>query len=72
MEDLCNYVLKGRNKIRELNLSHCNINNYSLSIFLRNIKHLKSLKRLKINLNYMNSESLLALGSALNHYTGKH
>jgi hypothetical protein len=70
VEDLVDYVLKGKNQIRELSLKYCNIDDFSLSVLLRNIKHLKSLRRLKISDMEMDSESLLALGNALIYYTG--
>ena len=40
-------------------------------MILPNLKNLKSLKRLKMGLMTLSSESLLALSSALLHYTGK-
>lgn len=40
-------------------------------MILPNLKNLKSLKRLKMSLMKLSSESLLALSSAMLHYTGK-
>lgn len=71
VQDFIKYVLKGKNPLVEINISHCNIENAQLSMLLTNLKHLKSLKRLKMALMNLDSESILALCSASLHYTGK-
>ncbi|CAD8198342.1 unnamed protein product [Paramecium pentaurelia] len=71
VQDFIKYVLKGKNPLIEINISHCNIENAQLSMILPNLKNLKSLKRLKMGLMSLSSESLLALSSAMLHYTGK-
>ncbi|CAD8108981.1 unnamed protein product [Paramecium primaurelia] len=71
VQDFIKYVLKGKNPLIEINISHCNIDNSQLSMILPNLKNLKSLKRLKMSLMKLSSESLLALSSAMLHYTGK-
>ncbi|CAD8092654.1 unnamed protein product [Paramecium primaurelia] len=71
IDDFCKYVLKGKNPLFEINLSFCNLDNSSLSLILPNLKHLRSLKRFIISLvNLKSSESILALSSAINNYTG--
>lgn len=44
IQDFCKYVLRGKNPLYEINLNHCNIDNYYLSIMLPQIINLKSLK----------------------------
>ncbi|CAD8123044.1 unnamed protein product [Paramecium sonneborni] len=70
-QDFCQYVLKGKNPLIEINLSFCNLNNIQLSLILPNLKYLKSLKRFIISIvKFTSSESILALRSAMLNYTG--
>ncbi|CAD8076414.1 unnamed protein product [Paramecium sonneborni] len=70
MNDISQFVFKGKNHLKKLKLTHCNISNTAMSYLLRNLKYSETINALDISMMQFNTEVLTSLGIALQHYKG--
>ncbi|CAD8144984.1 unnamed protein product [Paramecium pentaurelia] len=70
MNDISQFVFKGKNHLKKLKLTHCNISNTAMSYLLRNLKYSETINAIDISMMQFNTEVLTSLGIALQHYKG--
>lgn len=71
MNDFSQFILKGKNHLKKIKLTHCNISSTAMSYLLRNIKYSESICQLDLSMMHFNTEVLTSLGIALQHFKGK-
>ncbi|KAM3141896.1 hypothetical protein pb186bvf_005982 [Paramecium bursaria] len=71
MNDFSQFVFKGKNHLKKIKLTHCNISSTALSYLLRNIKYSKTITQIDLSMMHFNTEALTSLAIALQHYKGK-
>ncbi|CAD8108806.1 unnamed protein product [Paramecium sonneborni] len=71
MNDISQFVFKGKNNLKKLKLTHCNISNTSLSYLLRNLKYSRSINAIDLSMMQFTTDVLTSLGMALQHYKGE-
>lgn len=49
MTDLRDFIFKGKNSIKRIKLTHCNMDPTSLSFFFRNLKYSKSINWIDVS-----------------------
>ncbi|CAD8099947.1 unnamed protein product [Paramecium primaurelia] len=71
MNDINQFVFKGKNNLKKLKLTHCNISSTAMSYLLRNLKYSRSINAIDISMMQFTTDVLTSLGMALQHYKGK-
>ncbi|CAD8101826.1 unnamed protein product [Paramecium sonneborni] len=71
MNDISQFVFKGKNKIKKLKLTHCNISSTSMSYLLRNLKYSRSINAIDLSMMQFTTDVLTSLGMALQHFKGQ-
>ncbi|CAD8088015.1 unnamed protein product [Paramecium primaurelia] len=71
MNDINQFVFKGKNNLKKLKLTHCNISSTAMSYLLRNLKYSQSINAIDISMMQFTTDVLTSLGMALQHYKGK-
>ncbi|CAK84495.1 unnamed protein product (macronuclear) [Paramecium tetraurelia] len=71
MNDINQFVFKGKNNLKKLKLTHCNISSTAMSYLLRNLKYSRSINAIDISMMQFTTDVLTTLGMALQHYKGK-
>jgi len=65
MTDLRDFIFKGKNNIKRIKLTHCNIDHTSLSFFFRNLKYSSVINWIDVSYMHFNTEVLTSLTIAL-------
>ncbi|CAK95188.1 unnamed protein product (macronuclear) [Paramecium tetraurelia] len=71
MNDINQFVFKGKNNLKKLKLTHCNISSTAMSYLLRNLKYSRSINAIDISMMQFTTDVLTSLGMALQHFKGK-